>query len=94
MWRESKNKLVTENFERVTRDFGDFKDYSVLKVKTTTISPQDQLAANTIGSGIRTDVVCKAKFSQKRDVHVWLQLIKETEGLQYIVAASNFEATP
>ena len=37
MWRQSKNKLVTENFEQVTRDFGDFKAYEVLKVKTTTI---------------------------------------------------------
>jgi len=25
LWRESKNKLVTQNFEQVTRDFGDFK---------------------------------------------------------------------
>jgi len=25
LWRESKNKLVAENFEQVTRDFGDFK---------------------------------------------------------------------
>lgn len=89
-----KNKLVTENFERVTRDFGDFKAYNVLQAKATTISPQDQLAVNTIGSGIHTDVVCKARFSRKRDVHVWLRLIQETEGSQYIVAASNFEATP
>src|SRR5207248_6428725 len=25
MWRASKNKLVTDNFEQVTRKFGDFK---------------------------------------------------------------------
>src|SRR6266576_6682989 len=30
MWRASKNKLVTENFEQVTRNFGDFKGYEVL----------------------------------------------------------------
>ena len=94
MWRESKNKLVTENFERVTGMFGDFKSYNVLRVKTTTISPQDQLAANTIGSGIHTELVCKARFSKKRDVHVGLHLIKETEGSQYIVAAWNFQAEP
>src|ERR1700755_3630147 len=41
IWRESKNKLVTDNFERVTNEFGDFKDYKVLRVKTTTISAQD-----------------------------------------------------
>src|SRR6266446_10732765 len=52
MWRESKNKLVTENFERVTREFGDFKGYEVLRAKTTTISPQAQPAVNMIGSGI------------------------------------------
>ena len=94
MWRESKNKLVTENFERVTREFGDFKGYKVLRVKTATISPQDQPAANMMGPGIHTELVCKAKFSKKNDVHVGLHLIKETEGSQYIVAAWNFEAEP
>jgi len=94
LWRTSKNKLVTENFEQVTRDFGDFKGYEVLRVKTTTISPQDQLAANTIGSGIHTELVCKARFSKKHDAHVGLHLIKETEGSQYIVAAWHFQAEP
>src|SRR5207249_306242 len=94
LWRASKNKLVTENFEQVTRDFGDFKGYEVLRVKTATISPQDQLAANTIGSGIHTELVCKARFSKKRDAHVGLHLIKQTEGSQYIVAAWNFQAEP
>jgi hypothetical protein len=94
LWRESKNKLVTENFEHVTRDFGDFKGYEVLRVKTTTISPQDQTAANTIGSGIHTELVCEAKFSKKRNAHVELHLIKEAEGSQYIVAAWNFQAEP
>jgi hypothetical protein len=94
LWRESKNKLVTENFEQVTREFGDFKGYEVMRVKTTTISPQDQLAANTIGSGIHTELVCKAKFSKKHYAHVGLRVIKETEGSQYIVAAWNFQAAP
>jgi hypothetical protein len=94
MWRESKNKLVIENFERVTRDFGDFKGYEVARAKTTTISPQNQLAANTMGSGIHTELVCKAKFSKKRHAHVGLHLIKETEGSPYIVAAWNVEAEP
>ena len=94
IWRASKNKLVTENFEQVTRDFGDFKGYEVLRVKTTTISPQDQLAANMMGSGIHTELVCKAKFSKKRNAHVGLHLIKETEGSQYVVAAWNFQAEP
>ena len=94
LWRESKNKLVIENFERVTRDFGDFKGYEILRAKTTTISPQDQLAADTIGSGIHTELVCKARFSKKHDAHVGLHLIKETEGSQYIVAAWNFQAAP
>jgi len=94
IWREWKNKLVTENFEQVTRDFGDFKGYEVLRMKTTTISPQDQPAANTIGSGIHTELVCRAKFSKKHVAHVGLHLIKETEGSQYIVAAWNFQAEP
>jgi hypothetical protein len=91
-WRASKNELVTQNFEQVTRDFGDFKGYEVLRVKTTTISPQDQPAANMMGSGIHTELVCKARFSKKHDVQVGLHLIKETEGSQYIVAAWNFQA--
>src|SRR5947208_12770849 len=41
IWREWKNKPVTENFEQVTRDFGDFKGYEVLRMKTTVVSPQD-----------------------------------------------------
>ena len=94
MWRESKNKLVAENFERVIRDFGDLKGYTVLKVKTTTISPQDQPAANVMGSGIHTELVCKARFSKKHDAHVGLHLIKETESSPYVVAAWNFEAEP
>src|ERR1700745_3168439 len=94
MWRESKNKLVIENFERVTRDFGDFKGYEVVRAKTTTISPQNQPAANTMGSGIHTELVCKAKFSKKHHAHIGLHLIKETEGSPYIVAAWNVEAEP
>jgi hypothetical protein len=93
MWRESKNKLVTQNFERVTGMFGDFKGYEVLRVNTTTISPQDHPAA-IMGSGTHTELVCKARFSKKHDVHVGLHLIKETEGSPYIVAAWNFQAAP
>jgi hypothetical protein len=94
LWRESKNKLVAENFERVTREFGDFKGYNVLRAKTTTILPQQQPAADTVGAGIHTELVCKAKFSKKHDAHVGLHLIKETEGSQYVVAAWNFQAEP
>jgi len=94
IWRESKNKLVIENFQRVTSEFGDFKDYNVLSVKTTTISAQDQPVANMMGSGFHTELVCEAKFSKKHDAHVGLHLIKETEGSPYIVAAWNFQAEP
>ena len=92
MWQQSKNKLVAENFERVTRDFGDFKSYEVLKAKITTISPQDQPAANMMGSGIHTELVCKANFSKKHHAQFGLHLIQETEGSQYIVAAWNVQA--
>jgi hypothetical protein len=78
----------------VTRDFGDFKGYEVLRAKTTSISPPDQPAANMMGSGIHTELVCKTKFSKKHNAHVGLHLIKETEGSQYIVAAWNFQAEP
>jgi hypothetical protein len=94
LWRQSKNQLVTENFQRVTSEFGDFKDYKVLRVQTTTISAQDQPAANMMGSGFHTELVCKARFSKKHDVRVAFHLIKETEGSQYIAAAWNFQAAP
>ena len=94
LWRQSKNQLVTENFQKVTSLFGDFKDYKVLGVKTTTIAPQDQPAANMVGSGVHTELVCKARFSKKHDVQVGFHLIKETEGSQYVAAAWNFQATP
>jgi hypothetical protein len=92
MWHQSKNKLVAENFERVTRDFGDFKSYEVLRAKTTTILPEDQPAANMMGSGIHTELVCKANFSKKHHAQFGLHLIKETESSQYIVAAWNVQA--
>jgi hypothetical protein len=66
LWRESKNKLVTQNFEQVTSDFGDFKGYEVLRVKTTTIFPQDQPAANNDGlrnsyrTGLQSQVLQEA----------------------------------
>jgi hypothetical protein len=94
MWQQGKKQLVAENFERVTRDFGDFRSYDVLRVNSTTISPQDQPAANMMGSGIHTELVCKANFSKKHHVHVGLHLIKETEDSQYVVAAWNFQAEP
>ena len=94
LWRQSKNELVTQNFQRVTSLFGDFKDYKVLTVKTTAISAQDQPAANMMGSGVHTELVCKARFSKKRDVQVGFHLIKETEGSQYVAAAWNFQAAP
>src|SRR5215469_6742338 len=92
LWRQGKNKLVLENFERVTKDFGDLEGYEVMRVKSTTISPRDQPAANMMGSGIHTELLCKARFSRKRDAHVWLHLIKETESSPYIVAAWKFQA--
>ena len=94
MWQQSKNKLVAENFERVTREFGDFKSYEVVRMKSTTISPQDQPAANMMSSGIHTELVCKANFSKKHDAHFGLHLIKETESSQYIVAAWNVQTAP
>ena len=94
LWRESKNKLVTENFQRVTSDFGDLGDYKVVSMKSTTVSAQDQAVANMMGAGVHTELVCKAKFSKKHDARVGLHLIKGTEDSQYIVAAWNFQAAP
>src|SRR5262245_25572114 len=94
LWRQGKNKLVIENFERVTKDFGDLEGYEVMRMKSTAISPQNQPAANMMGSGIHTELLCKARFSRKREGHVWLHLIKETESSPYNVAAWKFQAAP
>jgi hypothetical protein len=93
LWRQSKNQLVTENFQTVTRDFGDFKDYKVVRVKTTTITPQDQPSANMMGVGYHTELICRAIFSNRRNVQVGFYLVKETEGAPYIAAAWNFQAS-
>ena len=94
LWRQSKNQLVTENFQRVTSEFGDFKDYKVLNLKTTNVTAQDQPAANMMGSGLHSELICKARFSKKHDVHVAFHLIKGTEDSHYTAAAWNFQATP
>ena len=94
IWRQSKNKLVTENFQRVTSALGDFEVYKVLSVKSTTVSAQGQAAPSIMGAGIHTELVCKARFSKKHDAHVGLHLVKKTEGSPYIVAAWNFQAEP
>ena len=94
MWRQSKNQLVTDNFQKVSSMFGDLKDYKVLRVKSTTVSAQHQPAANMMGSGVHTELVCKARFSKKHDVQVWFHLIKQTEDSQYVAAAWNFQAAP
>jgi hypothetical protein len=93
MMLESRKKLVADLFEHTAREFGDFKGYAVVSVKVTTISPQDQVAANMMGAGVHTEIVCKAKFSKKHDTRVGLHLFKE-DGSDYCVAAWNYEAAP
>ena len=94
LWRESKNKLVTENFHRVSSEFGDFRDYKLVSMKSTTVSAQNQPAANMMGAGVHTELVCKAKFSKKHEARIGLHLIKGTQSSQYIVASWNFQAAP
>jgi hypothetical protein len=92
MMRESRKKLVADFFGHAATEFGDFKGYTVVSVKVTTVFLQDQLAANVMGAGVHAEIVCKAKFSKKRDARVGLHLFKEDDGSDYCVAAWNYEA--
>jgi hypothetical protein len=92
--RETKKKMVADSFRQMTEKFGDLKSYSVLNVKVTTISPEDQPAANMMGVGIHAEIVCKAKFSKYSAVRIGLHLFKETQDSEYFLLSWNYQAGP
>jgi hypothetical protein len=90
MLRQTAGKFAVEGFERMTKELGDFKSYSVSSVKVTTITTGD-LAADTMGAGIHAEIVCKVKFSGKQSVRIYLHLFKETQGSEYSILAWKYE---
>lgn len=90
MLRQTAGKFAVEGFERMTKELGDFKSYSVSNVKVTTITTADP-AANTVGAGIHAEILCKAKFSEKQSVRIFLHLFKEAQESEYYILAWKYE---
>src|SRR6267143_2160862 len=78
MLRETKRKFAAEVFERMTKEFGDFKSYSVLSVTVKTIT--------------MAEIVCKAKFSKKHSALIRLHLFKDTPESEYSIEAWSYQA--
>jgi hypothetical protein len=90
MLRQTAGKFAVEGFERMNKELGDFKSYSVLSVKVTTIPTADP-AANTMSAGIHAEIACKARFSEKKSVWIFLHLFKQTQESEYHILAWKYE---
>jgi hypothetical protein len=97
MMREAKGNFAAEGFERMNKEFGDFKSYSVLSVKETTITTAELAAKKMQGTrlqGGHAEIICKAKFSKKHSALIRLNLFKETQDSEYFVEAWSYQAEP
>ncbi len=96
MMRETKRKFAADGFERMTKEFGDFKSYSVLSAKVRTITTAELVAGNMQGLaslvGTHAEIVCKAKFSKKRSALIILNLFKDTPESEYSIEAWRYQA--
>src|SRR6266404_7918867 len=90
MMRETKRKFAADVFERMNKELGDFKSYSVVNAKETTITTANRTAANMLGAGIHAEIVCKAKFSKKHSALIGLNLFKETQDSEYYIEAWRY----
>jgi len=88
MLRQTAGRFAVDGFERMTKELGDFKSYSVANVKVTTIAAADP-AANMMGAGIHAEIGCKAKFSEKPAL-ISLHLYKETQESEYHILAWQY----
>ena len=90
--RETRGKFAAEGFEEVSKKLGDFKSYSVLIAKETSITTAELAAKKMQGTrleGIHAVIICKAKFSNKDSVQISLNLFKENQESEYFVEAWN-----
>ena len=90
MLHESQRKITAEGFERMARELGDFRNYSVLSVNVTT-QKADTVAANMMGAGIHATIVCRTKFAKQSSVRLGLHLFKETPEAEYSILAWKYE---
>ncbi len=89
--RAIKKKMIADNFNQMTEMFGDLKNYSVLTVKVTRISPEDRRPSNIWPVGIHAEIGCKAKFSKHSSVRVSLHLFKKTQESEYSILLWNYQ---
>jgi hypothetical protein len=93
MMRETKGKFAADGFELMIKTLGDFKSYSVVSAKETTITTAELAAKKMQGTrleGIHAEIICKAKFSNKESVQISLNLFKENQDSEYFVEAWNY----
>jgi len=97
MMRETKRKFAADVFERMNKEFGDFKSYSVISAKETTVTTAELAAKKMQGTrleGVHAEIICKAKFSKKHSALIRLNLFKETQDSEYSVEAWSYQAEP
>jgi hypothetical protein len=90
MMRETKRKFAADTFERMIKECGDFRSYSVSGVKVNTIAA-NTVAANMMGAGIHAEITCNAKFSRNKSVHIGLHLFKETQDSEFSILAWKYQ---
>lgn len=81
----------------MSKKLGDFKSYSVLSAKETTVTTAELAAKKMQGTrleGIHAEIICKAKFSNKDPVQIGLNLFKENQDSEYFVEAWNYQMAP
>jgi hypothetical protein len=91
--RETRGKFAAVGFEQMSKKLGDFKSYSVLIAKETTITTAELAAKKMQGTrleGIHAEIICKAKFSNNDSVQISLNLFKENQESEYFVEAWNY----
>jgi hypothetical protein len=97
MMRETKRKFAADVFERMNKEFGDFKSYSVISAKETTVTTAELAAKKMQGTrlqGVHAEIICKVKFSKKHSALIRLNLFKETQDSEYSVEAWSYQAEP
>jgi hypothetical protein len=97
MMRETKEKFAADGFERMNKEFGDFRGYSVISAKETTVTTADLAAKKMQGTrleGVHAEIICKAKFSKKHSALISLNLFKETQDSEYSVEGWSYRAEP
>ena len=97
MMRETKRKFAADVFERMNKEFGNFKSYSVISAKETTVTTAELAAKKMQGTrlqGVHAEIICKAKFSKKHSALIRLNLFKETQDSEYSVEGWSYQAEP